>query len=225
MEQVQDRRDAGLQLAEGLRTYRGAPGGLVLGLPRGGVVLAAEVARSLELPLDVCLVRKLGVPWQPELAMGALAVGEVVVLDDELLRALGIPQIEVEREIALERIELLRRERLYRGKRGPLQVSGQTVILVDDGIATGSTMQAAIAAMRKMGAAKIVVGVGVASADTVDRLAREADVVISVLEPREMRAVGEWYNEFPQVEDSEVLALLSALSNLAKTEETLYESR
>jgi putative phosphoribosyl transferase len=225
MEQFQDRHDAGMQLAEELRAYRGVPGGLVLGLPRGGVVLAAEVARSLELPLDVCLVRKLGVPWQPELAMGALAVGEVVVLDDALLRALGIPQIEVEREIALERMELLRRDRLYRGGRAPLSVSGRTVILVDDGVATGSTLRAAIAAMRRMGAAEVIVGVGVASASTVGQLSREADVVISVLEPREMRAVGEWYNAFPQVEDGEVLALLAAAADRKTETEAIYESR
>lgn len=225
MERFRNRREAGMKLAEELRTYRGAPGGLVLALPRGGMILAEEVSRALDLPLDVCLVRKLGVPWRPELAMGALAPGEVVVLHDELLRDLRIPQLEVEREIALERIELDRRERLYRRGRGPLRVKGRTVILVDDGVATGATMEAAIATMRKMSAGRIVVGVGVAPASTVKRLAREADLVISVLEPWEMGAVGEWYEEFPQVEDSEVLALLSAAEMRAKEQETTYESR
>jgi putative phosphoribosyl transferase len=198
---------------------------LVLALPRGGVVLGREVARALDLPLDVCLVRKLGVPWQPELAMGALAMGEVVILDDALLRQLGIPQIEVEREIALERMELLRRDRLYRSGRGPLEVRGRTVILVDDGIATGATMEAAITAMRKLGAAKVIVGVGVSPADTAERLARAADEVISVKAPQEMGAVGEWYVEFPQVEDAAVLALLRAAEEGTKEMENFYESR
>ncbi len=197
----------------------------MLALPRGGVVLGREVARALDLPLDVCLVRKLGVPWQPELAMGALALGEVVVLDDALLRQLGIPQIEVEREIALERTELLRRDRLYRSGRGPLEVRGRKVILVDDGIATGATMEAAITAMRKLGAAKVIVGVGVSPAGTAERLARAADQVISVMAPQEMGAVGEWYVEFPQVEDAAVLALLRAAEEGTKEMENFYESR
>ena len=191
------------------------------------VVLGAAVARELHLPFDVCLVRKLGVPWQPELAMGALAIGEVVVLDDELLQKLQIPQLEVEHEIALERLELSRRERLYRRGRGPLQLSGRTVFLIDDGIATGATMSAAIAAMRKLGAAKIIVGVGVAPADTLQRLTREADAVVSVLEPSHLGAVGEWFEDFPSVEDATVLALLgpAPTPTTQPAQEAICESR
>ncbi|MFN7648044.1 MAG: phosphoribosyltransferase [Acidobacteriota bacterium] len=227
MQRFTDRTDAGNRLAAELRGYRGTPGGIVLALPRGGVVLGAVVARELHLPFDVCLVRKLGVPWQPELAMGALAIGEVVVLDDGLLQKLGIPQLEVEREIALERQELSRRERLYRRGRDPLQVSGRTVFLIDDGIATGATMSAAIAAMRRLGAAKIIVGVGVAPAGTIHRLARQADTVVSVLEPPYLGAVGEWFEDFPSVEDATVLALLHPASapNPQPAQEAICESR
>ena len=227
MQRFTDRTDAGNRLAAELRGYRGTPGGIVLALPRGGVVLGAAVARELHLPFDVCLVRKLGVPWQPELAMGALAIGEVVVLDDELLQKLQIPQLEVEHEIALERLELSRRERLYRRGRGPLQLSGRTVFLIDDGIATGATMSAAIAAMRKLGAARIVVGVGVAPTGTIDRLTRQADAVVSVLKPSHLGSVGEWFEQFPSVEDAAVLALLgpAPTPTTQPAQEAICESR
>jgi putative phosphoribosyl transferase len=182
MHRFVDRTDAGNRLAAELQACRGLPGGLALA--RGGVARGAAVARKLRLPFDVCLVRKLGVPWQPELAMGALAISEVVVLDDDLRQRLGIPQLEVEREIALERRELSGRKQLYRRGRGPLEVSSQTVLLIDDGIATRAAMSAAI-----------------------DRLARQADAVVSVLKPSHLGSVGEWFEQFPSLEDAAVLAL------------------
>lgn len=206
----QDRREAGRLLAARLEEYRGCPDCLLLGLPRGGVVVAAEIARALGLPMDVCLVRKLGAPFQPELAMGAVAFGGVVVLHQDLIDGWGIPAAAVDRAIAREREELQRREALYRAGRPPLDLCGKTVILVDDGVATGATVEAAISAMRQLRAGRVVVAAAVAAAATARRLARIADQVVCVLMPEDLCAIGEWYEDFDQVTDGEVLSLLEA---------------
>lgn len=205
----EDRRDAGRLLADKLERYREQPDCILLALPRGGVVVAHEIAKILRLPLDVCIVRKLGVPFQPELAMGAIAPGGVVVLHKDLIAELGIPKEEVDREIAIETEELARRERLYRGGKPPVSLRGKTVILIDDGIATGATIEAAILAIRQQAPARIVAAAAVASRRTVEKLALQADEVVCVLLPVQLSSIGEWYRDFEQVSDDEVLTLLA----------------
>src|SRR5215471_6540480 len=184
-----DRADAGRQLLERLRAYRGRPDLIVLGLPRGGIPVAYEVARVLGAPLDVFLVRKLGVPGQEELAMGAIASGGVRVLNEETVRALDIPEETIDEVAEREQDELERRQRAYRDDRAPPDVHGSTVILVDDGLATGSTMRAAIVALRQLGPARIVVAVPVASVDTCGELRRQVDEIVCVRIPEPFYAV------------------------------------
>ena len=203
-----DRADAGRQLAEKLTGFGGRSDVVVLGLPRGGLPVAFEVARELGAPLDVFLVRKLGVPGHPELAMGAIAEGGVEVLNDELIRDLGIPQKMVQEVAVRERMELDRRDTLYRGGRPLPAVRGHIVILVDDGLATGSTMQAAATALRRLEPARIVVAVPVGAHDTCDRLGQFADEVVCLIAPEQFQAVGLWYDEFAQTTDDEVKRLL-----------------
>lgn len=203
-----DRYEAGRILAEGLRDYAGSPGVIVLGLPRGGVPVAFEVARKLDVPLDVFLVRKLGAPGQEELAMGAIASGGIVVLNHEVIEALRIAPEMVDAEIAYERVELSRRERLYRGDRPPLDVSGRTVILVDDGLATGSTMRAAVRALRRASPQRIVVAVPTAAPSTCQEFQTIADACVCSITPEPFRAVGLWYENFDQISDEEVCHLL-----------------
>jgi len=205
-----DRTHAGQVLAEKLQEYAGRPDVLVLGLPRGGVPVAYEVARALRAPLDVFIVRKLGAPGQPELAIGAIASGGVRVLNPEIIRVLGISEREIEELTARERLEIEHRERLYRGDRPPLEVAGRTIILVDDGLATGSTMRAAAAALRRGGPAKIVVAVPVAAQATCEVLAAEVEQVICTTTPEPFFAVGQWYDQFTQTTDEEVRELLAA---------------
>ena len=206
----EDRRDAGRQLAAQLRQYAARPDVLVLGLARGGVPVANEVARALDLALDVFIVRKLGVPGHEELAMGAIASGEVQVLDDRLIRTLHIPQGAVTRTIAAERQELERREGAYRGGRLAPDVKGRTVILVDDGLATGASMFAAISALRKASPAKIVVAVPVAAPEVCSAMRRVADECVCVVTPAQLYGVGAWYSDFSQTTDDEVREILSA---------------
>jgi predicted phosphoribosyltransferase len=182
----------------------------VLALPRGGVPVAYEVARRLGAPLDVFVVRKLGLPGHEEFAMGALASGGVIVVDRPVIQSLGISSGAIEAAIAREQAELARRERLYRGDRPPLDVTGKTVILVDDGLATGSTMRAAVAGLRQRGARRIVVGVPIASPDTCEDLAREVDDIVCAATPEPFVAVGLWYENFEQTSDEEVRQLLEA---------------
>ncbi len=203
-----DRHDAGEALAERLREYAGRPDVLVLALPRGGVPVGYVVARELGVALDVFVVRKLGTPGQPELAMGAIASGGVRVLNPEVVNSLGIPDWAIEQATEQEQAELLRRERQYRGDRPPVDVRGKTVILVDDGLATGSTMRAAAAALRQEGAAKIVVAVPVASRATCDQLRAEGNEVDCASTPEPFFAVGQWYKDFAQTTDEEVHDLL-----------------
>ena len=204
-----DRREAGRVLAEKLAAFSNRPDVLVLALPRGGVPVAYEVARALGAPLDVFVVRKLGVPGYEELAMGAVATGGVRVLNDQLVERLGIPEHIIDAVAARERRELARRERLYRGGRSPPDVRGRTVILVDDGLATGATMHAAIQALRQQNPARIVVAVPTASPETCEEMKARADDVICAITPEPFHAVGRWYQDFSQTTDEEVAALLA----------------
>jgi putative phosphoribosyl transferase len=204
-----DRVTAGRFLAERLRQYTDRSDVLVLALPRGGVPVAFEVASALHAPMDVFLVRKLGVPGQEEYAMGAVATGGVRVVNLEVVRSLGLSEAAVERVAANEIVELTRRERLYRGDRPEPDPRGRTVILIDDGLATGSTMTAAVRALKAQGPAKIVVAVPVAARGSCEALEHEADEVVCAATPEPFRAVGLWYRNFGQTTDGEVRALLA----------------
>lgn len=204
-----DRTEAGQQLAAALAAYAGRADVLVLGLPRGGVPVAFEVARALNVPLDAYLVRKLGVPGHEELAMGAIATGSVRVLNDEVVEGLHISAATVDRVARQEAQELGRREQLYRGERPAPDVRGRTVILVDDGLATGATMRAAIAALREQHPAHIVVAVPTAAPSTCDELRAEVDEVVCTITPEPFYAVGLWYEDFAPPTDDEIRGLLS----------------
>jgi predicted phosphoribosyltransferase len=203
-----DRMDAGRRLAAKLTEYTGRADVLVLALPRGGVPVGYEIAQALGAPLDVFLVRKLGVPGREELAMGAMASGGVRVVNEDVVHALGIPDEVIDAVADKERRELARRERAYRDDRPPPDVRGRTVLIVDDGLATGSTMRAAVAALRKLHPGRIVVAVPVGSADTCADLESEADEVVCVLTPDPFHAVGLWYEDFSQTTDEQVHELL-----------------
>jgi putative phosphoribosyl transferase len=203
-----DRREAGRALATRLASYVGRPGVVVLALPRGGVPVGFEVAEALEAPLDVFLVRKLGFPGNEEFAMGAIASGGVRVVNEPLLRRYGIPPAAVSRIVEQEERELRRRERLYRGEREAIDLRGRTVIVVDDGLATGSSMQAAVKAVRSQQPKRVVVAVPVGPTDTIRDLARMADEVACVATPEPFLAVGRFYDDFGQVTDEEVARLL-----------------
>jgi predicted phosphoribosyltransferase len=204
-----DRHEAGQALAEQLTSYAGRPDVLVLALPRGGVPVAYEVARALRAPLDVFVVRKLGVPGHEELAMGAVATGGVRVLNEDVVRGLGIPDHMIDAVTTWERRELTRRERLYRGERPAPDARGKTVILVDDGLATGASMQAAIAALRQQGPARVVVAVPTAARETCEALRSEVDDVVCAITPEPFQAVGLWNEDFSQTTDAEVHDLLA----------------
>ncbi len=212
-----DRPEAGRVLAETLKSYADRPDVIVLALPRGGVPVAFEVARALNAPLDVFLVRKLGVPGREELAMGAIATGGVRLLNEEVVRALRIPDKEIEAVTAIEREELHRRERAYRGDRPPPEISGRVVILIDDGLATGFSMRAAIAALRRENPERIIVAVPVASASTCEEFADEVDEVVCARTPEPFQAVGLWYENFSQTDDDEVRALLALAAKQTPT--------
>jgi predicted phosphoribosyltransferase len=204
-----DRREAGQQLAQALR-LPAQPAVQVLGLPRGGVPVAFEVALALDAPLDVFVVRKLGVPGHEELAMGAIAQGGVRVLNRDVIEALGISPAIVERVAVSEKAELARRERIYRGTAQPPEFRGRVVVLVDDGLATGSTMAAAVAGVRAQAPARVIVAVPVASHEAMEMLGQVADECLAVLTPRHFGGVGQWYDDFSQTSDDEVRTLLEA---------------
>ena len=204
-----NRTEAGQVLAENLSSYANRDDVLVLALPRGGVPVAAEVAKKLNAPLDVFVVRKLGLPGHPELAMGAIASGGVRVFNGEVVNALRIPDEVIDEVSGQELTELQRREKVYRDDLPPPEVEGKTVILVDDGIATGSTMLAAISALRQLNAGRIVVGAPVVAAPTYYEIRRSADDVAAVMVPENFYAVGQWYADFSQTTDEEVRELLA----------------
>jgi len=203
-----DRRDAGRRLAAQLAACANRSDVLVLALPRGGVPVAAEVARALHAPLDVFLVRKLGVPGHEELAMGAIATGGVRVLNDDVVRALEIPLAVIDAVAAREAQELARRERLYRDDRPAPDACGRTVILIDDGLATGATMRAAAAALRMQQPARIVIAVPVAAPSTCEEFRSEVDEIVCAATPEPFYAVGFWYQDFSPTTDEEVRELL-----------------
>jgi predicted phosphoribosyltransferase len=205
-----DRHDAGVQLAARLVQYAGDPNVLVLGLPRGGVPVAYEVARALHAQLDVFVVRKLGVPGHRELAMGAIASGGVRVLNAEVLKSLQISDAIIATAARQEQQELERQQRAYRDDIPFPDLAGRTVIIVDDGLATGSTMRAAVRALRHAGPARIVVAVPVGAIETCQSLRLEADEVVCAAAPEDFQAVSLWYDEFTQTTDQEVRGLLEA---------------
>jgi putative phosphoribosyl transferase len=204
-----DRNEAGQFLAENLNEYVDREDVIVLALPRGGVPVAAEVAKRLNAPLDVFVVRKLGLPEHPELAMGAIASGGVRVFNGEVVNALRIPDEVIDAVSAEELVELQRREKAYRAGLPPLDVEGKTVIVVDDGVATGSTMLAAVSALRQLNAARIVVAAPVIAASACREIQRNVDEVAAVLIPEHFYAVGQWYEDFSQTTDEEVRDLLA----------------
>ena len=204
-----DRVHAGRRLAQHLLPYAGRPNLLVLGLPRGGVPVAAEVAEALDAPLDVFLVRKLGLPGHEELAMGAIASGGIRVLNPEVVNAVRVPGPVIDAVARREGAELERREREYRGDRPAPEIRGRTVLLVDDGLATGSTMRAAVAALQSEQPEKLVVAVPVAAPETCDAFREVVDDVVCAATPEPFYAVGLWYDDFSQTTDAEVRALLA----------------
>ncbi len=203
-----DRREAGRELASKLRDYAGRNDVVVLALPRGGVPVAFEVAEALDVPLDIFVVRKIGMPGQPEFAIGAIASGGVRVLSDDVIRMYGVPRSAIESVARQELAELERREREYRQGRPMVDVLDRTVILVDDGLATGSSMRAAVTAIRALRPARVVVATPVGAPDTCEDLAALADVVVCARMPEPFSAVGLWYRDFSQTSDEEVRALL-----------------
>jgi putative phosphoribosyl transferase len=205
-----DRAHAGALLAGHLGSYAGRADVVVLGLPRGGVPVAAEVARALRAPLDVFCVRKLGVPGDEELAMGAIATGGVVVVNEQVVSELGVPEGMLADVTAAEREELERRDRAYRGDRPPARLAGRTVVVVDDGLATGATMRAAVRAVRAVGPSRVVVAVPVAAAETCRSLEADADEVVCPLAPEGFRSVGGWYEDFSTTSDDEVRRCLTS---------------
>ena len=209
IEIFQNRTEAGRLLATELRRYAGQPNLIILGLPRGGVPVAFEVAGALRAPLVVFIVRKLGTPGQRELAMGAIATGGVRVINDEVVRTLNIPMTVIDAVAAEETRELKRREFAYRGDYSEPEVSGKTVILVDDGIATGSTMHAAIRALKSQAPARLVVAVPTCAPTTFRELRQEVDEFVALMTPEPFYGVGQWYADFSQTSDAEVSELLA----------------
>ncbi|CAD0264932.1 phosphoribosyltransferase [Pseudomonas veronii] len=214
----QDRSVAGQSLVEPLLRYARRPDVIILALPRGGVPVAYEVATALQVRLDLIVVRKLGMPSQPEFAMGAIASGGIQIRNEEVLRAHSIDQDSYDAVVARETRELSRREQVYRGTRAPLQLKDQVVILIDDGLATGASMLAAIQAVQVQAPARIVVAVPVAPLDTVETLRCIVNEVICPLIPERMMSIGYWYSNFPQTTDAEVIELLQRAWQRESTE-------
>lgn len=210
-----DRREAGRMLGDLVRLSVADVGALVLGLPRGGVPVAFEVARALRVELDIFLVRKIGMPGEEELALGAIASGGIRVLNQDLVRYLRVPAEAIEEIAGREQTELERRERAFRGGRPPISVTGRAVVLVDDGLATGASMQAAIRAVRPLGAKSVVVAVPVAARSTCREFRSRADLVICAATPDPFGSVGAWYEDFSQTTDEEVHSLLREAAQIA----------
>ncbi len=204
-------------LAEALSDYSGRSGILILALPRGGVPVAYEVAKSFPAPMDLWLVRKLGVPGQEELALGALAGNNICVLNDDIIDALNIDQSAIDTVIAREQAELERRNRIYRQGRPPPDIKEKTIIIIDDGLATGATMRAAIASLRQAGTTRIIAAVPVGAVSTCRKIDQEADELVCLYTPEPFYGVGQWYSDFSQTSDEEVLALLTSAAALGKS--------
>jgi putative phosphoribosyl transferase len=204
-----DRAEAGQQLTQRLLAYAAAPQAIVLALPRGGVPVAATIATTLQLPLDLCLVRKLGVPGNPELAMGAIDLQGRRYLNERIIAELNISSASIDRVAELEAIELARRERVYRGNRPPLDLTNRTIILVDDGLATGATMRSAIRSIQPQQPAQIIIAVPIADTDLVTELTAIVDAVICLIMPKPLYSIGSWYDDFPQTTDAEVCEILA----------------
>jgi putative phosphoribosyl transferase len=213
----EDRAEAGAFLATKLMHYTHRPDVLVLGLPRGGIPVAYPIAQALGAPLDVFVVRKLGVPGQEELAMGAIAMGEVIMLNNDLIVQMGVSPAVVESVIKHQTVELSRRESLYRGNRPALSVQGRTIILVDDGLATGATMLAAVVALQRMQPTKIVIAVPVATKQICEAFQEKVDEIVCAITPSPFIAVGAWYKNFSQTTDDEVRALLDHAAHPVST--------
>lgn len=205
----QDRTDAGQKLAQRLTYYAGQPDLLVLGLPRGGVPVAAEVARVLRAPLDIFLAHKLPVPGQEELAMGAVTLWGETILSRDLIQAMGISQAAVDRTIREQRERLVKLEKLYRAKKPPLRLQGKTILLIDDGIATGSTIKAAIEAIRRQKPKRLIAAVPVAAEDALSVIHPTVDDLVALITTPDLESVGSWYNDFSQTTDDEVIRLLN----------------
>ncbi len=216
-DQFQDRVDAGQRLAAQLKGFANDPHTVVLGLPRGGVPVAYQVAQALNLPLDIFVVRKMGAPKQPELAIGAMASGGSYHLNEELIRRLEVSPSDIQAVMESESREVLRREEAYRGGRAPLNLKGQSVILVDDGIATGASMLVALQAIRGLGPREILVAVPVIAVSSIPDMERNADGLIYVTAPYEFRAVGQWYSNFDATSDEEVRRLLKNATKYSPT--------
>lgn len=205
-----DRQDAGKKLAEKLKAYKGQQDIIVLALPRGGIPVGFEIAKSLEVPLDIFIVRKLGVPGHEELAMGAIADGGIIVLNEEIIQQLGITQVLIDRITQDESKEVARRESLYRRGRPAYKLGGKTIIVVDDGLATGASMRAALIAVKEKKPRKIIAAVPVGAAETCKSLRTYVDELVCLLVPPSFGAVGSWYEDFSQTTDAEVESLLDS---------------
>ena len=210
-----DRKDAGTQLAERLKEYIGQENMLVLALPRGGVVTGVEIAKRLSAPLDVLIVRKIGHPWQPELAVGAISETGSIVYNEEVVASAGVTKDYLRSEAARQRAEITRRQQLYRGGRKLVNLRGKTVILVDDGVATGATMKAAVETLKRQPVGKLVVAVPVAPPGTAVELQKTVDVFVCLDMPEDFMSVGSYYEDFMQVTDADVMQLLQNFRHLA----------
>jgi len=209
-----DRENAGRALAQKLLKYKGIPDLLIIGLPRGGVVVAFEVAKALQAQMDVFIVRKLGAPYQPELAMGAVAEGGMLLLNDAVVNYLSISREFIDRTAKEQMVELERRQKLYRGDREMTKIAGRTVIVVDDGLATGATMKVAVRALKRKVPSKLVIAVPLGAYSTCSELKEEADELICLMTPEPFSAVGSWYENFEQTTDQQVRDLLQKAHDL-----------
>jgi len=220
-----NREEAGRVLADQLAQFRGRTDVIVLALPRGGVPVGYQIARQLQVPLDAIVVRKLGVPYQPELAMGAIASGGIRVLNGDIVRQMHLDDATIQAETRREREEMERRERAYRNDRPFPHLDARTVILVDDGLATGATMRAALQAVRQLGASRVIVAVPVAPPETARAFEREADEFYCLAEPKPFGAIGYWYSDFSQVDDETVRLLLERSSQVGSQADATTRSR
>lgn len=206
-----DRQSAGMKLAEKLSAYQSDPNAIIIGLPRGGVIVAAEIAQKLNLSLDIVVPRKIGSPIIPELAIGAISENGAVILDQGVINSIGgVEKKFIEEQVEIEKKEIERRLKLYRDSRVSLNLKGKTVIIVDDGIATGATMRAAVKSVREKGAVKVIMVIPVAPKDILEELQKDVDKVVCLMTPDVFYAVGAFYKNFPQIQDDQVVRVLEA---------------